>query len=133
MTSTRPITSPVATASPSFTNGSASGLGRRKNVPGSGERTVRSAIVELLWLGKGGAHCVEAGTPLGASLQRLLAPDCAEAGLAVRLGLRDDIAVDADNGADRDVAAAGDGVVEQANGLDAARHLDRADRVADVD
>src|SRR6185312_2662335 len=132
MTSTRPITSPVATASPSFTNGSASGLGRRKNVPGSGERTVRSAIVELLWLGKGGAHGVEAGAPLGAGLQRLLDADCAEVGLAVRLRLRDDIAVDADDRADGDVAAAGDGVVEEADRLDAAGHLDRAHRVADV-
>src|SRR3954469_11775223 len=102
MTSTRPITSPGATASPSSTNGSALGLGRRKNVPGSGERTVRSAIVELLWLGKGGAHGVEAGPPLGASLQRLLDSNCAEVGLAVRLGLREHITVDADDGADRD-------------------------------
>src|SRR5882672_8984685 len=107
MTSTRPITSPVATASPSFTNGSAFGPGRRKNVPGSGERTVRSAIVELLWLGKGGAHGVEAGTPLGAGRQRFLDADCAEVGLAVRLRLREHVAVDADHGADRDVAAAG--------------------------
>src|SRR6185312_2167337 len=133
MTSTRPITSPVATASPSFTNGSASGLGRRKNVPGSGERTVRSAIVELLWLGKGGAHGVEAGTPLGAGLQRLLDADCAEQGLAVGLRLRDGIAVDADDRADRDIAAAGYGVVEQADRLDAPGHLDGAHRVADID
>ncbi len=57
-------------------------------MPGSGERTVRSAIVDLLWLGKGGAHGIEAGAPLGAGLQRLLDADCAEVGLAVGLRLR---------------------------------------------
>src|SRR4029077_14895614 len=133
MTSTRPITSPVATASPSATNGSASGLGRRKNVPGSGERTLRSAIVDLLWLGKGGAHGIEASAPLSAGLQRLFDADCAEVGLAVGLRLGQHVAVDADHGADRDVAAAGDGVVEQADRLHAARHLNRADRVAEID
>ena len=51
----------------------------------------------------------------------------------VGLGLTDAIEVSADDRRDRGVAAAGDRVGEQRNRLDATRHLDGADRVAEVD
>src|SRR5215212_2151147 len=56
----------------------------------------------------------------------------AEAGLVVGLGLGQLVAVRAYNGADGRVAAAGDSVVHQHDGLDPAGHLDRAYGIAEV-
>src|SRR5918997_4924900 len=67
-----------------------------------------------------------------ASLQRLVEVHGAEAGLVVRLGLGQIVAVRAYDGADGRVSAARHGIVHQHDGLDPAGDLDGADRVPEV-
>src|ERR671915_929657 len=67
-----------------------------------------------------------------AGLEGLVEVHGAEAGLVVGLGLGQLVAVRAYGGADGRVAAAGDGVVHQHDGLDPAGDLDGAYRVAEV-
>src|ERR687897_2285230 len=70
--------------------------------------------------------------PLLSGRERFLEIDGAETGLVVSLGLGQSVAVRAYDGAYGRVAPAGDGVVHQDDGLDAARHLDGANGVAEV-
>src|SRR5918997_2405268 len=67
-----------------------------------------------------------------AGLEGLVEIHGAEAGLVVGLGLGQLVAVRAYDGADGRVAAAGDGVVHQHDGLDPAGHLDGAYGIAEV-
>src|ERR687898_1824249 len=70
--------------------------------------------------------------PLLSGRERFLEIDGAETGLVVGLGLGQFVAVRAYDGAYGRVAPAGNGVVHQNDGLDAAGHLDGANGVAEV-
>src|ERR671920_2496180 len=67
-----------------------------------------------------------------AGLEGLVEVHRPEAGLVVGLSLGQSVAVRAYDGPDGCVAAAGDSVVHQHDGLDPAEHLDGADRVPEV-
>src|SRR3954463_15075526 len=70
---------------------------------------------------------------LAACRERVVEGHPGEADVLVGLGLADAIEVRADDRRDRGVPTAGDGVGEQRDRLNATRHLDGADRVAEVD
>jgi allophanate hydrolase subunit 2 len=76
---------------------------------------------------------VDLKAALAARGQRCLEIDLHEPGRRVRLQLADQVHVGRDDGAQHEVAAAGDGVAVQHDRFGAARHLDRAVGIAGVD
>ena len=79
------------------------------------------------------ARALERLARLPARRERVVEGHRGETDALVGLGLTDAIEVGADDRRDRGVAAAGDRVGEQRDRLDATRHLDGADGVAEVD
>src|SRR3954454_15784438 len=83
-------------------------------------------------LGERGTDAVERAETVPADLQRAVEVDGHETGPVAGLGLGEPVAVDADDGAERGVAAAGHRVLQQHDRLDPARDLHRPDGVAAV-
>ena len=108
------------------------GVGMVVKTPGIGDRTTFSSDTgcsyRLRWYAR-----VRALARLPARRERLVEGHRGETDVLVGLRLTDAIEVGADDRRDRGVAAAGDRVGEQRDRLDATRHLDGADGVAEVD
>src|SRR5215212_3684132 len=92
-----------------------------------------SVLTLLTFLVKGLFNLRHLPSPVLAGFEGLLEIHGMELCLVVGLALGQSATVRAYDGADSRVTAAGHGVVHQHDRLDPARHLDRTDRVAEVD